>query len=356
MVAVAVMTAVSIQAQRLRLIDTEGAPVSYASVMTPDAVYVGITDLDGVLADLKGNTNVVVSHVAYKTQNVKINGEETVATLEDADFGLNEITVSPKPLVYVQTYYRMYFYSDKDGMVYYRVGLTDNVYDTVKKKVTASTDHKAKAKMGIVKTILGMMGSLFDRASHIREKKLEDRMQEWGKATKIKITEEGPGRKRISDFKGTVGYITDDKKDGLRRFTYNNSLMYNHRLEAEGKEKELQKRAKREEKEKNKQESNYYLYRINEDGSYAPEDFVMRENMDSWDEEKDGEMVHYIICIQVFTTDRSYVTKNELKQRKKDNKMKLDYNNIQQFERSHRIPALPAAVQKKLNEVWKVGE
>ena len=48
--------------------------------------------------------------------------------------------------------------------------------------------------------------------------------------------------------------------------------------------------------------------------------------------------------------------KAELKQRKKDNKMKLTYENIEQFERQHNIPPLPSAVQQKINEVWKVDK
>ena len=54
--------------------------------------------------------------------------------------------------------------------------------------------------------------------------------------------------------------------------------------------------------------------------------------------------------------DRAYVTKTELKDRKKANKMKLNYANIRQFERDHNIPALAPAVQQKLNELWKADD
>ena len=60
--------------------------------------------------------------------------------------------------------------------------------------------------------------------------------------------------------------------------------------------------------------------------------------------------------MQVFTTQRAYVTKDELKQRKKDNKIKMTYANIRQFERDHNIPALVPALQKKLDELWKVSD
>ena len=77
------------------------------------------------------------------------------------------------------------------------------------------------------------------------------------------------------------------------------------------------------------------------------------QNMTQWDTEDDGKTEHIIIAMQVFSTDRAYVTKTELKDRKKANKMKLNYANIRQFERDHNIPALAPAVQQKLNELWK---
>ena len=164
---VAMMAAMGAQAQKVVVVDTEGNGVPYASVMTAEAEFVGVTDLDGVLADAKGNTDVTVTHVAYKPKQVKVSGDTRVV-LEDAGFALAEITVQPKPLVYVQTYYRLFLFDEKDGMAYYRAGLTDNVYDREKKKVSASTDHAAKAKYGIIKTFLGMFGSKFDAISEIK--------------------------------------------------------------------------------------------------------------------------------------------------------------------------------------------
>lgn len=84
------------------------------------------------------------------------------------------------------------------------------------------------------------------------------------------------------------------------------------------------------------------------------EDFVMMQDITSYDkEEKDGSSVHTVMLLQVFTTDRAYVDKEELKKLKKENKMKMSYQNIRNFEKAHKIPALVPNIQKKLNELWK---
>lgn len=357
MMAVAMMTALSAQAQKIKVVDGDNNAVSYASVLSPTGEYIGITNLDGELADLKGAKTVTVTHVSFKSKEVKVGSTDQVITLEDADFGLDEISVAPKPLVYVQTYYRIYMYSAKEGMIYYRAALTDNAYDRQKKSVKANTNHVAKATIGAVKFALGMFGSLLDdHFGNIKVDKVEKRMMESGKSVGLKFVDAGPGKKTIVDNKGVIGTVTDDVKDGQRRYTYNSSLLYTHKLEAKGNEKQIKKREKREKKKQNKQETDFYLYRIDEEGNYAPEDFVMLENIDSYDVMEDGELDHRIFAVQAFNTDRAYVTKEELKQRKKDNQLKLTYENIQQFERQNNIPPLLPAVQEKLREVWKVDK
>ena len=343
------LAAISARAQRIEVVDSEGHGIPYASVLTAEAEFIGTTNLEGILADAKGAKDVIISHVAFKTREVKLNGKDLRVVLEDADFNLAEIVVQPKPLVYVQTYYRLYIYSEKEGIIYYRAGLTDNAYDPQKKKVTASTSHIAKAKKSIIKTLVGMVGFALDALSEIKAEKLEDRIQKKGKELNITITDVSPGRKRIDDKWGTLGYISDDKEAGLRRFSYDTHKLILHYMEAKGMDKELARKAKRDAKKKNRTETNYCIYQIDENGNYSPEDFVVTENLTSYDEEDDGETDHYINGLQVYTVERAYVTKEELKQRKRQNKMKMTLSNIQQFEQQHSIPPLHPSVQKAID-------
>ena len=92
-VAVAWMAAVNGWAQRLQVLDSEGNPIPYASVLTPQAEYIGITNLEGVVDDVKGAKDITITHVAFKTKNVKPDGKDVVVTLEDADFDMPEITI-----------------------------------------------------------------------------------------------------------------------------------------------------------------------------------------------------------------------------------------------------------------------
>ena len=242
----------------------------------------------------------------------------------------------------------MLYFDDSLGVAYYRSGLTDNVIDRAKKKLSASTHKTSKAKYAVLKAAINTLaGSKMDQLSELKMKKVEDN-------EKYKITPNGANKKLISDSKSVIGSIIDNPSTGERRISIDVHKMAQHKPEATGNAKKIAKEQKREAKNKNRVNSHYLIYRIDENGSYLPEDFVMMQDITSYDkEEKDGKLVHTVMMLQVFTIDRAYVDKEELKKLKKENKMKMSYQNIRNFEKAHKIPALTPNIQKKLNELFK---
>lgn len=360
------LTANTIFAQRIQVVDDDGDAIAYASVMTQDAKFIGITDLDGYLADVKGNDVITISHVAYKTLTVDLKKQtDKRIVLEDSDFGLAEITVSPKPYVYVQTYYRVYMYDDHDGIMYYRAGVTDNIYERATHKLKTHTTHVSKSFKGIIKTIINMLfGSRLDGFSKISVLKGENAQLPYEEYIQKKlkkeldmdlnITELEPGKMCLSDSLDVFGYVLYDKELGQRRFSYDSEVLSKRRLEKEGTKKMKKRRAESEAKTSNKQDVDFIIYKMDEDGNVLPEDFMMRMNYTSEDKMESDGLHHNIFALQVFAIDRAYVDKDEVKQVRKDNKIKASYANIRQFERDHKIPEMDAAVQKKLDELWKV--
>ena len=150
----------------------------------------------------------------------------------------------------------------------------------------------------------------------------------------------------IVDNYGTLGSVVDH--DGQRRFTIDAYQLSLHRLEAEGKTKKLEKRLERDAEMENRVNSSYRAYAIDESGHYRPEDYLMEQSMLTFDDDKNG---HVLIVMDYFATDRGYLSKEQVKQTKKDNKVKLSYNYLQQFERQHRIPALAPEVLTKMKEL-----
>ena len=154
MVAVAMMTAICAQAQKIEVVDTDGHGIPLVSVLTEDGNLIGTTDLNGVLADVKGAPKVAVSHVAYKPQLVTVAnlpshplgplgtlatsgtqegegqgwGPIRRITMENIDYDLDEIVVKPKPYIYVEVFYRVYVYRG-DSLCYFLSGIMPNAYN-----------------------------------------------------------------------------------------------------------------------------------------------------------------------------------------------------------------------------------
>ncbi len=57
---------IGVQAQRIEVVDAEGHGIPLVSVLTEEGNFIGTTDMDGVVADVKGASKVAVTHVAYK--------------------------------------------------------------------------------------------------------------------------------------------------------------------------------------------------------------------------------------------------------------------------------------------------
>ena len=352
MAAVAFITILSVNAQKIHTVDKDGQPIPYASISTEAGDIIGTTDLNGILNDVKGAEVVSITHVAYKSKKVKV-GQGGRVTLEDADFHLPEISVTKKPLVYVQTYYRIIYQDDDSEMpvYYYRAGVLNNSYDKKTKKVSTDEDHFSACNMGIFKTTLNTVLNAHIKKLSLKTEKIETRMKQKHKEIGLSFVPDGPGKQRITDKFGTVGSVTDNQGKGERRYSYDTHLLSQHKIQVTGSDKKKAKADKREEREKNRKDQDFTVYLIDEDGNYAPEDFVMQQGATSYDDEKHKS--HTNIMIQVFTVDRAYVTKDELKQLKKEKKMKMTYQNLQQLERRHNIPALPAELQKRINEIVK---
>ena len=343
--AILTLSGTGLQAQKLEIVDKDGQPIPYASVMTADASLIGVTGMDGMIADIGGAKTVVISHVAYQPKTVAVGTDGLKVTLEDADFNLPEITVTKKGYTYLQVYYRIVAIS-KEGVLFYRAGLVDNFYNEEKDKLETSKQHYTKAKSAAMKTggdlIMGFIVS--DKAT-IHPETVEERLLKKYKNLGLKIVH-GGGKKRIIDNYGTLGSITD--QNDQRRITMDENLAYLHQLEAEGKTKKLDKEKKQEAKVENAVRNSYCAYRIDDSGNYRPEDFLMEQHLYSGDYEKHG---HCVFIMDFFATDRGYYSKEGVKQAKKDNKVKMSYNWAQQFERQHGIPALAPEILSKVHSL-----
>jgi hypothetical protein len=345
------MIAASASAQTLKVVDNAGQPVPYASIISDDGDFIGTTDIEGTLSDLKGADIVSITHVAYQAKKVKV-GQGGVVTLEDADFDLPELTVTKKPLTYVQTYYRiLYVDDDPDSPIcFYRAGVLNNSYDNKTLKTSSDEEHLSASNISVFKTMLNtVLGSYIKRLAGLKTDKVESRMKKQYKALGLKFTPNGPGKQLITDKYGTVGTVTDNQ--GERRYSFEAHKMRNHLIQATGSDKKKAKSEKRDDKKKNRKDQDFIVYNIDDQGNYAPEDHIMSQTATSYDSDKKG--YHVNILLQVFTTDRAYVTKDELKQKKKENRTKMTYRNLLDFERSHKIPALSEAFQKRISEVIK---
>ena len=343
------MVALCARAQKIEVVDSDGYGIPYASVLTAGAEYVGITDLEGVLPDVKGAKSVVISHVAFKPKEVKLDGKDVRVTLEDADYSLEEIVVEPKPLVYVETYYRVYGFAD-NSLRYYLAGIMPNAYDVEKKKVKSGSymesygDFCLSTGIGIT---WGARAQKFN-AGKIHKSGAIDFVK--GGKTRdyyfVTLTDEGKGRQRVSNQEGTVGFIETEK--GEVHMTLDAGKMQMYRNKALGQNSLLKRREK--------VEYDYVfneVFNIDEGGDATIADLVMSSDHWEWNGGK-GRMK---FIIETYATKHAYIDAKGFKEKKRELKktyvapMKLDA--LETYAASHGIPALTPTMRRAIEELKK---
>lgn len=344
--AVAMMTAITAFAQRIHVVDSEGQGIPLVSVLTEDGVFIGTTGLDGVLADVKGETRVAVSHVAYKPQIVTVASlQDGRITMEDIGYDLDEIVVKPKPYIYVEAYYRVYVYRN-DSLCYFLGGIMPNAYNVQKKKLEHGSYYQAYSehckKFGAAVT-WGARAQRF-QAGLVGTKAVPEMEKAMKEKYFVTATADNPRHTTYRNERGTVGQLVNT--GGLLRMTIDGGKSQMYANEKKGETKMLERR------KKVGYEYQYtQIFKDNQEEGHAVTQFLMDINHWEYNDKKG----HVKFIIETYATDHCYMDAQEWKNKKKS--MKTDYsprmtlNQLADYERKHNIPMLSTVTRQAIGKL-----
>ena len=338
MVAAAIMVALSAQAQKIQVVDDDGNGIPLVSVLTEDGLFIGATDLNGVLANVNGASKVALTHVAFKPQLVSLasvqNGK---IMMESVDYGLDEVVVKPKPYFYTEYYFRAFSYID-DSLRVYTAGIIPVAHE-IRDKYKGITKGVWTFGGAANKALAWNTMDLADRAEQCAKSNassIEKSIREGKRYTdyyKLSVEPGGENRWIIRNPEEVLGQILHD--DGLSITTIDGgrSQIYANKVNGEDK-----KAKAREERDYTYQYTE--VFKLNEDGNVQHDGFVMEE--DHW--EYNAKKGRKILIIQIYATEKSYMDEDEFKAHRKEltkgyaGDMSLD--ELAAYARAHKIPEL----------------
>lgn len=347
--------AIEVSAQSITVIDTDGVPVAYATATTEQGTLIGVTDVNGLLQDTKGNNVLCFSHVAYKPITVNVTDlTNGVVTMEETSYSLPDVAVRPKELLYMQTYYRI-TYIDDEGPLYYRAGVIDNTYEFANQKIKTKSKSISRAYTGLLKFLINTIaGHMIENRCKIQKMSTYDLVtSNKGEWAKLNITTDPNGRKVIRDSVSLLGYIDEDKKDGTRTTTFNHWLFNKHQdIAKEKNEKKKQKKeAELAKKQEGKETSYFEVYRMDEEGYSAIGDFVMMQQLTKGESSRSGH--EYILILESYVTETAYIDKKEFNQTRKENDVDKSYEDLLRYEKAHNIPPLPPHLKVQIDKLFE---
>lgn len=338
MVTAAIMVAISAQAQKIQVVDDDGNGIPLVSVLTENGLFIGTTDMNGVLDNVNGASKVALTHVAFKPQLVSLasvqNGK---ITMESVDYGLDEVVVKPKPYLYVEYYFRAFSYID-DSLRVYTAGIIPVAHE-IHNKYKGITHSVWTFGGAANKALAWNTMDLADRAeqgakgnaSPIEKAIYEsERFKDYYKTS---VEPDGENRWIVRNPEEVLGHIIHD--DGLSITTLDGGRSQIYANKVNGEEK----------KAKRREETDYTyqyteVFKLNEEGKVQNDGFVME--LDHW--EYNAKKGRRITILYLYATEKSYMDEAEFKARRKElNKghagdMSLD--ELAKYAQEHNIPAL----------------
>ena len=338
MVTAAIMVAISAQAQKIQVVDDDGNGIPLVSVLTENGLFIGTTDMNGVLDNVNGASKVALTHVAFKPQLVSLasvqNGK---ITMESVDYGLDEVVVKPKPYLYVEYYFRAFSYID-DSLRVYTAGIIPVAHE-IRNKYKGITHSVWTFGGAANKSLAWNTMDLADRAeqgakgnaSPIEKAIYEsERFKDYYKTI---VEPDGENRWIVRNPEEVLGHIIHD--DGLSITTLDGGRSQIYANKVNGEEK----------KAKRREETDYTyqyteVFKLNEEGKVQNDGFVME--LDHW--EYNAKKGRRITILYLYATEKSYMDEAEFKARRKElNKghagdMSLD--ELAKYAQEHNIPAL----------------
>ena len=350
LLAVIMISAISAQAQKITVVDSDGNGIHLVCVLTEDGNMIGTTSLEGVIADVKGAKKVVLTHVAFKPQLVDVASlKDGCVTMEDIDYSISEVVIKPKPNIYVETYYRAYAYIN-DSLRYYCAGIMPNSYDIKKNKVKIGSYYNCCGEFSLS---IGTLTTWNARIQRFHAGKIYNSgaksLQSGGNFSEkyfTTLTDEGNGRQRVSNPEGTVGYI--QWENGQTNMTLDAAKMQMYRNKALGQTNKLKLREKADYEYKYTEVFNH-----DEEGNSSISDLVMYANHWEWNTGKGRRK----LIIETYATERSYMDDKEFKAKKdelkKTYKASMTLEQLENYATSHNIPALAPAMRQAIEKLPK---
>lgn len=342
-------------AQRVQVVDDNGNAIALAAVRTADGVLLGITGLDGSVADIKGNSTIYVSHLAYKPRTITTSDLQVgVITLEEREYDFEEAEVKPKDYLYSEVYYRFYAYLD-DSLRCYRAGIVPCAYDIKKKEQIVKFGDYTYALFNLKSVTWWVAKSDNLIKGGLRSTPGETLIDKsWKKKYQISLKPDGENRWTVANPRETVGTLVH--AGGFSTLTLDGARMQMYVNEVNGEERQLKRR----------QEADYTysyteVFRINDDGEINRENFVM--SLNHW--EHNGSKGREIYIVETTVTGTAYMTKAEFKQKRKELEKLNSTNNmwhmpladIEAYEREHNITPMTDEVRRAVENItrdkWK---
>ena len=327
--------------ERIRVLDDQGYPVSFAIVRNEQGVSMGSTDIDGYLPALGDAKTISLSHVGYEPKKVRVASiRENRIKLETSNFYLQQVKVTAdKPVIRIRAFFRTYA-DDAAELVVYHSGLVDFY-------INPARDDESHELLSEIKYVHRDYKNEYNAVP----------FTSLGTFSMIEAIKRSP-EFEVADTTDPLLQVifVDGKRVGtLIRDTIGEAYRLNIDIVKVRNESKAKRTKQGRVDEIDSEDMWNFVYGMGEDGYVSMSNLLMRHRTDcrkykyvsgSTEEEWQRNILQ-----DVYVLECEYMTRKDARAKRREKSAKLDYEALEQIRQEHRIPDIDEQLKVQAEQV-----
>lgn len=320
-------------AQKIQVLDGKNNPVAFAGIRSEDGSILGYTDIDGFLPDIQNQSVIYISHLAFSPTKVELDHVQNgIIRLKESVIALKEVDIkSPKvDYIHIRCFYRVCL-SVAAEIKFFDMGIADYFIDTKKKtEETHLLTNVNYSKLVYYDALESSIPPELGTTSTLEHLRAD---------SSYAFSKENHHRQDILKLGNLVGRIVDEPENHLYRLELDREKIDSVNYKSYSKNGHMASR--------NLFSNTVCLFRRNAEQDYTSMiDFISETNR--WTQHSHTEKGQIDFVLDGYAIEKDYLTKKEMKKKKREKINEMTYQQLQQFRAAHQIPDMDEKLKKNI--------
>lgn len=329
---------VNIFAQKIQVLDGQNNAVAFAGIRSEDGSILGYTDINGFLPEIHNASIIYISHVSFSPTKVEMaNVQDNIIRLKESVIPLKEIDVKSQNVdyIHIRCFYRVCL-SVAAKIKFFDMGIADYFIDPKKKEEeTHLLTHVNYSNIVYLDLLLASIPPELGTTSTLEKLKTD---------SSYIFIKKGIHNQDILRSGTLVGRVIQDSDKQLYHLYLDREKIDSTNYKPYSNHGSM--------KSRDCYSNTVCIFHQNENEDYTSmKDFISETNR--WTKHSASSKDQVDFELDGYALEKNYLTKKEMKKKKREKFPEMSYQQLEQFCKEHQIPDMDEKLKKLVEDYIK---